>query len=107
MRKYWVAGFVVALLAGCASTAPVQAYRAPGQAEAWHVSGRLDELSETLTITINGRDAVSGKLSLWDGSGTVVGNYEGRTVSANCHAQRRGRMCSVLIGSEVAANLTF
>lgn len=95
------------LLAGCATTAPVQTYRAAGQIDAWHVSGRLDELSESLTIIINGQDAVSGKLSLWDGSGTVSGAYQGKPVSATCNAVRNGRQCRVLIGSELAATLTF
>lgn len=98
---------LVALLAGCASTAPMQTYRAPGQADAWHISGRLDEVGERLTVTVNGQDAISGKLSLWDGSGTVSGAYGGKPMSATCRAERRGRLCQVVVGSEVAATLVF
>lgn len=101
MKKYLV---LVALLAGCASTAPMQTYRAAGQIDAWHISGRLDEITNELTVTVNGHDAVSGKLSLWTGNGTVTGTYEGRQISATC---QRAQRCVVVVGSEVAANLSF
>lgn len=104
MKKYLV---IVALLAGCASTAPMQTYRAPGQVDAWHIAGRLDEIGEKLTITVNGQDAISGKLSMWDGSGTVSGEYAGKPMTATCRAERRGRLCHVVVGSEVAATLVF
>lgn len=103
---------LVALLlaSGCASfvaTAPVQAYRAQGQADVWHVSGKLDTLQELLTITVNGQDAISGNLSVLDGSGTVSGMYQGKPMSATCAAMMYQRRCMVLIGSEVAATLVF
>jgi len=100
----------VLMLGGCASfvaSAPVQTYRAQGQAEAWHISGKLDGLKEFLTITVNGQDAISGQLSMWDGSGTVAGVYQGKPMSATCSTVRYQRRCQVLVGSEVAANLVF
>lgn len=104
MKAYILA---VALLAGCATTSTMQTYRAPGQVEAWHISGRLDEMSQLLTVTVNGQDAISGKLSMWDGTGTVSGVYGGKPMSATCRPERRGRECQVVVGSEVAATLTF
>lgn len=104
MKKYMI---LAALLAGCAQTATMQTYRAPGQVEAWHISGRLDEVSQRLTITVNGQDAVSGKLSIWDGSGTVSGAYQGKPISATCNAVRGRQQCLVAVGAEIAATLVF
>lgn len=107
MKKYLL---IVALLAGCSTVAPahnVQTYRAPGQVEAWHISGRIDAMSQVLTITVNGQDAVTGNLSMWDGLGTISGMYQGKPISATCDAVNRRRQCQVVVGSEMAALLVF
>lgn len=105
MKKYLV--LAAALLAGCASTAPMQTYRAVGQVDAWHIGGRIDGGTQLLTVTVNGQDAISGKLSLWNGTGTVSGVYEGKPMSSTCSEVRDRRQCLVVVGSEVAATLVF
>lgn len=107
MKGYLLA---VALLAGCSAIAPahnVQTYRASGQVDAWHISGRIDAMSQVLTVTINGQDAVTGNLSMWDGLGTISGMYQGKPISATCEAVNRRRQCQVIVGSESAATLLF
>ncbi|MEW6591404.1 MAG: hypothetical protein AB1418_10240 [Pseudomonadota bacterium] len=101
--------FAALLLSGCGTfaTSQMQTYRAPGQSEAWHIAGRIEEMTQVLTITVNGQDAVSGKLSIWNGLGSVSGEYQGRPISATCNKVRQQRQCQVVVGSEIAATLVF
>lgn len=99
----------VLMLAGCGtfSGSQMQTYRAPGQVEAWHIAGRIEDMTQVLTITVNGQDAISGKLSIWDGLGSISGAYQGKPMSATCNAVRNRRQCQVVVGSEIAATLVF
>lgn len=106
MRKTLIAICMLAL-AGCATTAPVQMYRAQGQADAWHISGTLDEVTEELNIMINGQTALTGKLSIWNGTGSVSGLYQGRPITTTCRPANNRRECQVIIGAELAATLIF
>lgn len=105
-----------AILAGCATTTPVQSYRPANYAgAAWNISGSLDEVSNKLTVTINGQKAVEGALSMWDSSGELSGKYEGRNVAASCRSSgtvsryysNYKRECIIFVDNERAATLVF
>jgi len=108
-------------LIGCATTAPPQSYRPRDYSgPAWVITGNYDSMSHTLTVLINGDPAIEGKLSAWDGSGSLIGKHEGYTVMANCESIQKGgtyigrvyvpqtqERCTVLVDNEMAATLLF
>jgi hypothetical protein len=112
MKKLIV--FVFVLLAGCASTAPSQFYRAQGEDKQIAISGvfePLDGLNGSITITLDGQKAVYKKLD-FSMNFEAAGKYQDKAVSAVCNKQENGGLtysinCLVLIDNERAATLVF
>lgn len=101
---------VVVLVAGCAASAPALHTRAADGA-ALSITGSYSELNGRLLVAVNGAPAIDGRLSLWDGSGTLAGQYDGRPVVASCAQVRRGLAqrleCAVTIEAAPAGSLVF
>ncbi len=114
MYKHLVAIASAAIItAGCVTTAPVNSYRPRGSNDAaWMVGGSFNELSGKVIVTINGAEVISGRVSLWDGSGQFFGQYQSHQVAARCHKVEKFladpyEQCAVLVDGERASVLHF
>lgn len=110
--KTVISALILALLSGCASTAPSQFYRPANYAgAAWAITGQYNDISQSVQVSINGKAVTSGTLSFWVGSGEFSGDYEGKPVQTSCLTSiglwAPVVNCQVFIGGERAANLTF
>ncbi len=107
-----------AALSACASshTAPAQSFRPRGADAALQIAGKIDRsesfltADHALTVTINGREAVSG--SIGTGTRDLGGSFAGKPVAALCN--RQGDMsgsysihCRIVVDGEFATTLTF
>lgn len=110
MKKLSLA--VVALIAGCATVAPTQSYRPANYAgEPWAITGSYNDLSGAVSISIDGKEAARGSVSILTGDGEFVGRHEGRKVAVSC-ATSTGLLasrtvCQVFVGGDRAAALSF
>ena len=101
---------LVVFIAGCAS-APAQSYRPKGDDDLMMVSGKINNITNKVVITIDGKEVINDTASFWDGHGNFTGEYEGRDVAANCHQVRKlfseYYQCLVHVDNELAATLQF
>lgn len=109
MKRLFIAILAAGLLAGCTTTAVTQGYRPANHAGApWQISGTANCLSGLHTVTINGEEAIKGKLSILDCSGEATGRYQGRAVTSSCIGNGYDKVtCFVTIDNERAATLVF
>lgn len=119
--RYILALTAAALLSACGGitthTAPAQAYRAKGAAQAHTITGKISRddklvsVSHLLTVSIDGQPAISGPIG--GGNGDVSGRHDGKPALALCN--RQGALldesysihCRIVIDGEFAATLTF
>lgn len=97
-------------LAGCATTAPSTTYRSAGQVEAWRINGEYSVLSNSLSISINGKKIIDD--TMWP----IMGNtkefnttFDGKPVTAECEYKGGySRMhCQIFVANERATTLNF
>lgn len=106
MKKTLLSAIAAVLLAGCSTVSAPIAYRpANHSGPPWSIGGQLDAYD--LTITVNGEKAVTGRLSLWDGSGEFSGAYSGARLEASCASKNATVRCMVFVNGERAATLIF
>lgn len=107
--RYLLGLTLAALLAGCATQSTTQTYRPPEGGDQWLVTGELNEATGMLLVKVNGATAIKGRLSVWDGSGSVAGEYQGRPMQARCNPNtwQTKVNCLVFVGSELAGELSF
>jgi hypothetical protein len=105
MKKLIIPAFLA--LAGCATTAPNQYYRAAGEQNQIILGGHYDNIIGTITITANGNDIANGSIGFFGEPAEISGTFENRTISANCNQNRSGISCLVFVDNERAATLSF
>jgi len=112
MMKNIILLIALLLIAGCAHQAPGQTYRPVNSAEMWTITGTYIEGPEKLTIVVNGQTAITGKLSMFSGSGELRGKYKQYNMNASCNTKsdwmgNQKVTCFVFVGNERAATLQF
>lgn len=98
-------------LAGCATTAPSNAYRAAGQVDAWRIGGSGNPLTGSVTITINGQTVIDDSITPLGLDREFNSTYQGKAISANCHGVSsllsENIDCMVFVNNERASTLKF
>lgn len=112
MHPTFLLALSAVLLSACASTAPAQMYRPSGSIAAPHqIDGEYNDFDRQITIRIDGKPALSGRLSLLTSRAELSGQHNGKAVAASCQ-QIAGlfqvqTQCLVFMDNERAATLQF
>ncbi len=98
-------------LAGCASSGANLKYKpAHWKGMDWEIVGKssVGAHGEIIAILINETEVISGDASKQKPESEFNGSYEGYDVTAKCKLISDGKhSCAVLIGDEMAGQLTF
>ncbi len=92
MQKYIIL-FIVVFLSACTTIAPSQTYRPRGHDDAWSITGQREEgpLTDNIQVMINGELVIDGQTDL-AGNGSLVGQYQGKSIEAICHHEHNERL---------------
>lgn len=110
LRHIYIIGAL--LLSACATQAPVQGYRpANHPGTPWQISGEYNEFSGNIVISINGRIAAEGRMSVLSGTAELNGQHDNKLVTSSCSYSMglfsSKTQCIVFVGNEKAATLQF
>lgn len=104
MRKALTVLALASLLGGCAAGGTLitetgsSQYRPRGEDNPWSIEIQRNSVTGAGKILVNGEVAAEGQFSMWDGSGTILGEHDGRQVRGECERTE----CMVFVDGELA-----
>ena len=100
MRKLLLS--VLLLSAAACTTYPEAMHYRPRNSNAapYVITSSVNEITNEVTVAIDGHEVIRGKLAFLDMSGNFFGKYEGHKVNVSCVPFFGGSECTVYIDSE-------
>lgn len=94
---------ILAMLCGCVTSQNSMTYRPKNSSAApYMIVGQVSEITDRVTVSVNGEKVIDDTLSFFSGSGEFTGQYKGHQVSTSCQTVAYGDVkCTVHIDAEL------